>query len=524
MPDDSAWWREGVFYQVYPRSFADSNGDGIGDLGGLIAHLDYVEWLGIDGIWLTPITVSPDRDFGYDVADYCAVQPVMGDLRAVDDLVAEAGRRGIKVLLDLVPNHSSDQHPWFVDSRSSRTSRHRDWYVWADPKPSAGYPNNWLSAFGGPAWTLDQRTGQYYLHQFLPQQPDLNWWNPAVADAFDDILRFWFDRGIAGFRIDVANGIVKDRLLRDNPSATADDHPIVQAYGQRTLYSANLPEVHGIFGRWRRLANAYDPPRIFVGETVVLDVAALGRYYGQDDELHLAFNFPFVHAPFAARALRDVVEATERVVPAPSWPVYTASNHDVPRFPTRWCDGDPRKVRCALLMLLTLRGTPFLYYGDELGMPDTPVPPEAMRDPLGLRNRRSRDPERTPMPWSPDSGAGFTSPGARPWLPFGDVRAINVADQRRDGGSVLALVHDLIAFRRRSPDLRGGSYATLPAPPGAWAWRRGGGTRVAINLSDAPARLKGVDGVIRVTTDRQREGETVRGKLSLGPWQGAVVA
>jgi len=229
------WWREGVIYQVYPRSFQDSNGDGVGDLQGVLDRLDYLQWLGVDAIWLNPITVSPDADVGYDVADYCGVQPVFGDLATADALITEAAKRDIKIVLDIVPNHSSDRHPWFIDARSSRAAAHRDWYVWADRKPDGSPPNNWLSAFGGPAWTLDANTGQYYLHNFLPEQPDLNWWNPAVRDAFDKIYRFWFDRGVAGFRIDVAQGIVKDRELRDNPPATADDAPQVQLYGQRAI-------------------------------------------------------------------------------------------------------------------------------------------------------------------------------------------------------------------------------------------------------------------------------------------------
>jgi len=516
MPDPSAWWREGVLYQVYPRSFIDSNGDGIGDLRGVISRLDYLQWLGIDGIWLNPITVSPDKDFGYDVADYCQVQPVLGDLGTADELVAEAGRRGIRVILDLVPNHTSDQHPWFLDARSSRASAHRDWYVWADPKPGGAYPNNWLSAFGGPAWTLDPPTGQYYLRQFLPEQPDLNWWNPNVRDVFDDILRFWFDRGVAGFRIDVANAIVKDRQLRDNPP--------VAAQGPRVTFNANQPEVHEVFRRWRRLANGFSPPRILIGETGVPQVADLARYYGADDELHLAFNFAFSEAPFQASSLRAVVEITEKSLLGTSWPVYTASNHDVSRFPTRWCGGDEAKVRCALLTLLTLRGTPFLYYGDEIGMRDTPIARADIKDWAGAGNGRSRDPERTPMAWTSEPGAGFTTATARTWEPLGDVKAVNVADQRRDPGSVLSFVRDLIAFRRTWPDLRSGTYASIPGPSGLWAWRRGRGTTVALNLSDVEVRVDGVDGVVRITTNRQREGETVRGTLTLGPWQGVVIA
>jgi alpha-glucosidase len=513
MADAATWWREGVLYQIYTRSFADSNGDGVGDLHGVIARLDYLQWLGIDGIWLTPITVSPDKDFGYDVADYREVQPAFGDLAVADQLIAESGRRGITVVLDVVPNHTSDQHPWFLDSRSSRQSRHRDWYVWADPRPDGKVPNNWVSAFGGSAWTLDERTGQYYLHQFMPEQPDLNWWNPGVRDAFDDILRFWFDRGVAGFRIDVANGIVKDRQLRDNPT--------VSAQGPLVTFNANLPEVHEVFQRWRRLANGYSPPRFLIGETGVPDLTHLGRYYGADDELHLAFNFAFLEAPFQASALRGVIEATEKALPTSAWPVYTASNHDVSWFPTRWCKGDEAKVRCALLALLTLRGTPFLYYGDEIGMRDTPI--TDIQDRAGAGNGRSRDPERTPMPWTSAPGAGFTTATARPWQPLGDVTAVNVADQRRDPGSVLSFVRDLIAFRRTSADLRSGTYASMPAPPGAWAWHRGGGTTVALNLSEAEVRVDGVNGAVRIATDRDREGQNVHGALTLGPWQGAVI-
>jgi alpha-glucosidase len=510
MAEPGSWWREGVLYQIYPRSFADSNGDGIGDLRGVIANLDYLQWLGIDGIWLNPIMVSPDKDFGYDVADYCQVQPVLGDLGIADQLIAEAGRRGIRVILDLVPNHTSDQHPWFLDSRSSRDSRHRDWYVWADPKPDGSLPNNWSSAFGGPAWTLDERTGQYYLHQFLPEQPDLNWWNPDVRDAFDDILRFWFDRGVAGFRIDVANAIIKDRQLRDNMP------PLI--------FNANQPEVHEVFRRWRALANGYSPPRILIGETGVPQVADLVRYYGADDELHLAFNFAFSEAQFQANPLRAVVETTEKVLPRSAWPVYTASNHDMSRFPTRWCGGDEAKIRCALLILHTLRGTPFLYYGDEIGMRDTPIAGADIKDWAGAATGRSRDPGRTPMAWNSEPGAGFTTPTARPWLPFGDVKAVNVADQRRDPLSVLSFVRDLIALRRDSPDLRSGIYDSVPGPPGVWAWRRGRDTTVVLNLSDSEVKVDGVNGVVRMATDRQREGETVRGTLTLQPWRGAIVS
>src|SRR5919106_790488 len=339
------WWRSGVLYEIYPRSFADSNGDGHGDLQGILDHLDHCEWLGIDGIWLSPVTPSPDADWGYDVSDYTSIHPDFGDLETFDRLVTEARRGGIRVILDLVPNHTSDQHPWFLDARSSRGARYRDWYVWADPKPDGGPPNNWRSVFGGPAWTLDETTGQYYLHNFLAEQPDLNWWNEEVRDAFDDILRFWLDRGAAGFRIDVANGLVKDRDLRDTPPVTDEDHPLIRQQGLRPVHNMNRPEVHEVFKRWRTLVDAYRPDRVLLGETWVLDLGQLIRFYGRGtDQLHLAMNFPFVFADFGP-ALRSVVEAADAGLPPRAWSAWHGSSHDAGRFPTRWCDGDPPVAR-----------------------------------------------------------------------------------------------------------------------------------------------------------------------------------
>jgi alpha-glucosidase len=519
------WWKEGVLYQIYPRSFADSNGDGIGDLQGVIDRLDHLAWLGVDGVWLNPVTVSPDADWGYDVADYTGVQPVLGTLDDVDALIAAAAERNINVLLDLVPNHTSTEHPWFVESRSSRDNPKRDWYVWADPKPDGSPPNNWLSGFGGPTWTLDDATGQFYLHNFLAGQPDLNWWNEEVRDEFDRILRFWFDRGVAGFRIDVVHMVVKDEQLRDNPPATDDDHWMVQLTGQRQVYNGNRPEVHDVIRRWRAIADSYDPPRILVGETHVFDTDAMLSFYGTGDELHLAFNFLILHSRFEADALRKIVEATLAGIGAESWPVWTGGNHDVYRFPSRWCDGDPVKARAALMMLLTLPGSVFLYYGDELGMPDTAVPKERLEDPVGKRLYPvyGRDPERTPMQWSPGPGAGFTAPGVEPWLPFGDFSACNVEDQRRAPDSMLALCRDLIGLRAAVPDLRAGAYTRLTAADGLWAWRRGERVVVALNLGDGSARLDVANGMLRIGTRRERDRERVEGSLSLGPWEGAIV-
>ncbi len=518
------WWQGGVLYQIYPRSFADSNGDGIGDLPGITAHLDHLEWLGIDGVWLSPTYPSPNADWGYDVADYCGVHPDLGTPADLETLIAEAGARGIRVLLDLVPNHTSIEHPWFVDSRSSRTAEHRDWYVWADPRPDGSPPNNWVSAFLGPAWVPDERTGQSYLTNFLPEQADLNWWDESVRAEFDRILRYWFDRGVAGFRIDVAHMIVKDRALRDNPVATEGDSLMSRLRGQVSEYNSNRPEVHEVHRHWRGIADDYEPKRLLVGETYVDHLSEVMTYYGDGDELNLAFNIPFMHCSLDASAMRALVAETERLLPDGCTPVWTGSNHDMSRAPTRWAGGDVDAARCALVMLLTLPGTTFLYYGDELGMPDTDVPTDRLRDPvsIALAPVANRDVARTPMPWTGGPGAGFTEPGVEPWLPFGDVAACNVADQRADPASTLHLVRDLIALRRELPDLREGGHRALDTDGSVWAWQRGEGVLVALNLGDAPASVA-TSGAIRLCTDRTRDGEAVDGSLALAPRQAAVV-
>ncbi len=483
-----AWWRDGVFYQAYPRSFADANGDGIGDLAGLTAKLDYLQWLGVAALWLNPINPSPDVDWGYDVADYTGVHPDLGTLEDVDRLVAEAGRRGLRVLLDLVPNHTSDQHRWFRERP--------ELYVWADE-----VPNNWRAIFGGgSAWELDADRGRYYLHNFARQQPDLDWWNPEVREEFERILRFWFDRGIAGFRIDVAHGLVKDRELRND-------------VGDQRVHSMNRPETHEIYREWRALADAYEPPRVLLGEVYVLDVPAWATYYGSgSDELNLAFNFAFVHAGLDPGVLRAVVAATEAALPDGAWPCWIGSNHDVGRLTTRWCDGDEQLARCALLILLTLRGTASLYYGDELALPDGHIPPDRIRDVADP----SRDPCRTPMPWASDGG------WKNPWLPLEDTSR-NVEDQRADPESTLHFTRDLIALRTQLADLRAGEYAELPSPLGTWAWRRGDGVVVAVNLGPDAAEIDGVEGSIALATRRDREQEHVAGRLRLTPAEGVIV-
>ena len=522
---DRSWWH-GVLYHVYLRSFADSDGDGFGDLPGLIGRLDHLADLGVDAVWVSPVMPSPNADFGYDVADYCEVDPEYGTLDHVDQLVARATELGMRVVFDLVPNHTSDKHPWFEASRSSVNDPKRGWYIWRDPSPDGGPPNNWVSSFFGPAWELDPETGQYYMHSFLEAQPDLNWWNVDVRSAFDEALRFWFDRGIAGFRIDVVHKMAKDPALRDNPPATVTDSFIEQVWGQRELYNANHPETHAIIRHWRRLADTYADPPVLIGETYVFDPAVLASYYGRGDELHLAFNIPFLWSPFHADAIRSVVEATIAALPDDAWPVWNGGSHDIARFPSRWCGGDLRKIRAAMMLLLTLRGTALLYYGDEIGMLDATVSPEESLDPLGRRApvpTAGRDPCRTPMQWSAGPGAGFTLRGATTWLPIGDAPACNVEAQRGDQASVLELTRRLIALRKSEPDLAEGSIFFLDGPAEVLIFRRGERTTVVINLNDDAASIEGLTGTIRAATAHVRDGERVEGRLALGPWEGAVV-
>jgi alpha-glucosidase len=453
------WWRRAVFYEIYVRSFQDSNGDGIGDIPGIIERLDYLNdgtprSLGVDALWLTPINPSPMYDFGYDVSDYRAVDRRFGSLADMDRLIAEAHRRNIRIILDLVPNHTSHQHAWFEASRRSRTDPQRDWYIWRDPAAGGGPPNNWVSSFGGPAWTLDPATGQYYLHSFLAEQPDLNYRNPAVVAAMEDVIRFWLDRGVDGFRVDVIHKMVKDAALRDNPRPKPEEeHPVRHYGGQVHLYDEDRDEVHDIIRSWRRILDHYGE-RTMVGEVYLFDLPRLARYYGNGhDELPLAFNFSFLWSPWDAAAFRAQVDQMEAQLPAAAQPTYVLSSHDAPRHRTRFDDPvhGAARARVAALMLLTLRGTPFLYYGDEIGMQDVYIPPERVCDPVGKRfPGLGRDPERTPMQWSGGEGAGFTT-AAEPWLPLADDYASNnVAAQLDDPTSLLSFYRQVIWWRKKS--------------------------------------------------------------------------
>ncbi len=567
------WWRHGAVYQIYPRSFQDSNGDGIGDLPGITSRLDHLNdgtpgSLGIDAIWLSPFYPSPMADFGYDISDYADVHPDYGTLADFDELLAQAHRRDIRVIVDFVPNHTSDRHPWFVASRSSRDDPHRDWYVWADPGSDGGPPNNWRSYFPavGSAWTFDPATGQYYLHSFAREQPDLNWWNPDVRAAMHDVLRFWLDRGVDGFRIDVAHKMSRDPELLDNPP---------ELYEGGTLTSPrrdeDWPEVHVILREFRRLLDEYGD-RMAIGEVAIFDPEWLVGYFGDGlDELNLVFNFSFLHQPWSADAFRGAVDDYEAVLPAGAWPVYTLSNHDVPRARSRhesdreiasptWVGaGNPdptpadvalgmRRMRLAAMLLLTLRGTPFLYYGEEIGQADGQVPPERILDVDG------RDPERTPMQWDGSPGAGFTT--GEPWLPVGrEASAVNVAAQRDDPRSLLSLYRRLAWYRKGSRPLLEGSYRAIGTDPDVFAYVReaspaepgqsgpgeasqsgalpeAGRARllVALNFGDGPVAFDAVahglpgSGWLELSTDADRTaGPVSLGALDLGANEGVVI-
>jgi alpha-glucosidase len=534
------WWRNAVFYEIYVRSFQDSNGDGIGDLPGIIQRLDYLndgtpQSLGVDALWLTPINPSPMFDFGYDVSDYRDVDPRFGSLTDFDRLIAAAHRRNIRIILDLVPNHTSHLHAWFQASRRTRTDAQREWYIWRDPAADGGPPNNWASAFGGPAWTLDPTTGQYYLHSFLAEQPDLNYRNPAVVRAMEDVIRYWLDRGVDGFRVDVIHKMIKDAQLRGNPRpAPEDEHPIRDYGGQHHVYDEDQPEVHDIIRGWRHILDHYGS-RTMVGEVYLFDPARVARYYGNGhDELPLAFNFNVLWCPWDAAAFRAQVEQIEALLPAGAQPTYVLSSHDAPRHRTRFDDPTwgAARARVAAMMLLTLRGTPFLYYGEELGMRDVFIPPERICDPVGKRFPAvGRDPERTPMQWSSEARAGFTT-AANSWLPIGpDFDSVNVSRQLHDPHSHLSFYRRLIWYRKDAAALTDGTYRPLNGPPDTFVYLREHSTQrllVALNFASEPRRLALSDlpdGRLEISTDPQRGASDVNPQhLELAPVEGVMIA
>ncbi|MBV9928707.1 MAG: alpha-glucosidase [Acidobacteria bacterium] len=537
------WWKHAVFYEIYPRSFKDSNGDGVGDLNGITSELDYLAKLGVDAVWITPFYPSPQVDFGYDVSDYENVDPQFGTLADFDRLVKEAHTRHIRVVIDFVLNHTSDQHPFFKESRASKTNPKRDWYVWRDPKPDGARPNNWSSSFGPVAWTLDEKTGQFYYHYFYPQQPELNWRNPAVERRMFETVRFWLRRGADGFRLDAVNYLFEDPSLRDNPvlpelrpGTTTGEHL------QEKKYNRDLPEVQDVMVRLRAFNDSVNPESVLIGEAYVPKWEELMRYYGPSDNgVHLPFNFFLIMEParskLDANVFRSVIAASENALKG-RWTTYVLSNHDNPRHYDRYGDGrnNDAIAKLTATMLLTLRGSPFLYYGEEIGMVTTePKTIDEVRDPVGRRYwpaNKGRDGERTPMQWDATANAGFTR--GTPWLPVPpSARERNVAAEARDPNSVLNFYRQLIALRRRSPALLDGDYASIGTDPHVYAYRRrarGQTVIVVLNMSAErrafmpPRPASGPQAyAIALATQDVRMRPFVAGELSLAPFEAVVL-
>jgi alpha-glucosidase len=555
--ETNAWWKDAVVYQIYPRSFMDADGDGIGDLSGVISRLDYLNdgtpgSLGIDAIWFSPFYPSPMFDFGYDISDYKSIDPAYGTMADFDRLLAEAHKRGIKIILDFVPNHTSHLHPWFVESRSSRDNPKRDWYIWSAPSrplarrydnggapPRRCRPNNWQSIFGGPAWTWDEKTQEYYYHHFLAQQPDVNWRNPELHEAMFDQMRFWLDKGVDGFRLDVINYIFKDDRLRSNPYRIGR-----RPYDmQRHRYDKDLPKNMEVVREMRRLVDSYGD-RMLVGEIDNDDPYEPARYYGKGtDGLNLSFYFHFANQPFCAGAFRSAVATWEASVPKGAWPVYFLSNHDRMRHIGRYAAGDGARTNAraqvAAVLLLTVRGTPFLYYGEEIGMGNLPIRRKDLKDPVGIRYWPvpvGRDPSRTPMQWDDTVSAGFSS-SAETWLPVNpDYRTRNAAGQADDPSSLLSFYRAVIWERKRSAALTRGTMEILrETPRGVLAYLREHGDErclVVLNFSNRAAEVspKGANGPVGDGTDwrvlvsnRRHEADRLsRAAWSLEPLEATV--
>jgi alpha-glucosidase len=498
--DDKPWWKHAVIYEIYPRSFQDSNGDGVGDLDGITSRLDYLRDLGIDAIWISPIYPSPLVDFGYDVSDYTAIDPLYGTLADFDELVSEAKKRNIRVIMDFVPNHSSEQHPWFKESRSSRTNPKRDWYIWRDGKGPGQPPNNWQSWFGHSAWQFDPATNQYYYHHFYTEQPDLNWRNPEVRKAMYDAMRFWFKRGVAGFRLDAVSRLFEDPELHDDPIL-----PGRNAYGDPNIshkYTDNLPEVHEVLREMRRVADEFPGDRVLISEADEPNINELTKMYGKNDEIQLPMDFQIADInKLSAPDFRRLLDEVENN-PAVGQPHYFFSNHDQPRQWDRYGDGvhNDQIAKLLAVLLLTPRATPLMYYGEEIGMRTTPpTRKEDVRDPIGKigwPEEKGRDGERTPMQWDKTKNAGFSS-AERTWLPVPPNAAeYNVESESRDPNSILFFYMKLLALRRTEPALQHGSYAALDRDnPFVLSFLRknhskGDSILIVLNMSTLPQTIK----------------------------------
>jgi alpha-glucosidase len=489
------WWQQAVFYELYPRSFADSNNDGVGDLRGIASKLDYLKDLGADAIWISPCFPSPQVDFGYDVSDYENIDPMYGTLADFDYLASEAKKRNLHIILDFVVNHTSDQHHWFLASKSSRTSPYRDWYIWRDGKGPGQPPNNWVSTFGGSAWQFDPTTNQYYYHYFYPQQPDLNWRNPAVKDAMFDVTRWWYKRGVSGFRLDAVDTLFEDPNLNDNPILK----PGKNAFGdpfEQNKYNTKLPEVHDILRGLRQVANEYDA--VLIGETWTADVAELNQYYGKgNNELQLPMDFLFTMVNKLSPAeFRKQIAAVNA---ASGWPTFVISNHDIVRSYDRYGDGKHNDEIAKLMaaLYLTLRGTPIMYYGEEIGMKTTPpTRPEDVKDPIGRKGwpkEKGRDGERTPMQWDNSENAGFTK--GTPWLPVPPTyKTHNVAHELKDPDSILEFYKSVLKLRHTNSALLNGDYKAInESNANVLSYLRvykDKAVIVSLNMSDTPQNIK----------------------------------
>jgi alpha-glucosidase len=530
---DRPWWQSAVIYQIYPRSFQDGNGDGIGDLNGIIARADYLAWLGIQAVWISPIFPSPMADFGYDISDYVGIDPIFGTLADFDRLIAALHARDIRVILDFVPNHTSIEHQWFKEARRSRDDPKRDWYIWRDPAPDGGPPNNWLSQAGGIAWAFDAATGQYYYHAFLESQPDLNWRNPEVRQAMHDVLRFWLDRGVDGFRVDVLWHLAKDPQFRDdpvNPNYRDSEPPFMRVLPQ---YSADHADMIEIATGMRRVLDEYSGDRVFIGE-LSLPLERLMVYYGPDlTAVHMPFNFALLWAAWkregwTVERVKRVVERYEAALPPGAWPNWVLGNHDQPRVASRL---GAAQARVAMVLLLTLRGTPTLYYADELGHPSVAIPPDRVRDPFGINmpgGTQGRDPVRTPMPWDKSLNAGFTS-GDDPWLPLAtDAADLCVAAEKEDPDSMLSLTRALIKLRDQEPALSIGDWALVPTA-NVLAYARTSGERRFLIVLELESRAAAVDlgsniaGRVVISTHPGRTGALISGQFTIGADEALVI-
>jgi alpha-glucosidase len=523
------WWQHGVIYQIYPRSFQDSNGDGVGDLAGIRSRLDYLQRLGVGTIWLSPIYPSPMADFGYDISNYVDVHPLFGTLAELDALIDEVHHRNMKLLLDLVPNHTSDQHPWFIESRSSRNNPKRDWYIWKEKNSEGGPPNNWRASFGGSAWEWDENTQQFYYHAFAREQPDLNWRNPEVREAMYNVMRFWLDRGVDGFRIDVLWHLIKDAQFRDNP-INPDYRPYMATYDELLpIYSTDQPEVHEIVREMRKLLDGYNS-RIMIGE-IYLPIQKLVTYYGMDrDGAHLPFNFQLLTLNWSPQIIGGAIQQYEAALPAHAWPNWVIGNHDQPRVSSRL---GSEQSRVAAVLLLTLRGTPTMYYGDEIGMRDVAIPRNEIVDPQGLNmpdRYLSRDPARTPMQWDANVNAGFTN--GKPWLRLSrNYRENNVQLQQDDPKSILRLYQNLISLRNSEPALREGTYLPCYSDHQLLSFIRqapdGAGFLIILNMTHRTALFRNNDpqleGIISFSTSPELEGQIFHGDIVLSGDEAHVI-